>query len=211
MSASKIAAKKKLKRLLHKSSYLRLEIEERSEELKEHERQFEKSYWEESEEQEEKNIEQSSDHKTVIIDQSGEGPDSIGSHSDTEPAPEEISSADPPPEEMRSLWKQIAFKTHPDKTGGDPELSEAYKKASDAYSSGRFDELLDLALTLSIELEDPSDALIALLEKRVQALEENLDSISKNVLWDWAVSPPEKKKKIEQALRSHRKRKKSKK
>ena len=129
---------------------------------------------------------------------------------DDNDAPGEVEQ-EGPIEEIRKIWKSIAIKTHPDKTGNDPVMTALYKRASAAYDERQYEVLMDVAAQLSIRIENPSEQLIKLLEERVGCLESDLKRINDSVLWTWATATPEKKRAIENALRSYRKHRKKKK
>lgn len=206
---------RKIKLLLHKLGYLRLEIEVKTEELSQHEQEFNEKYYSSFKEEEEPSPPppqppQPNDHVPP--------PPSDDTEEKTEEKvddnvlqPEPTPSADKEPEDMRKIWKQIAMATHPDKTGNDPEKTELYKKAGDAYKEKRYDEIIEIAIALGLDLENLSDETTKLLEKRVEDLEKKLQGIQLNVLWEWSRGDDEKKTKIEKMLNSYRKKKKRKK
>lgn len=100
------------------------------------------------------------------------------------------------PEEWKKLWKQVALLTHPDKTGGDPEKTEMYKRASEAWNRGDYAEVMNIAMDLGISPPDDSEAGIEILEKSAEDLEKKIKDMESSVLWMWANAPPNKKDKI---------------
>lgn len=104
-------------------------------------------------------------------------------------------SIDMPPT-IKKLWKAIAAETHPDRTGGDPEMTELYKRASDAWMRGALEELIDIAVELRISIPDPDPEILQLLKERSDAMSKRLESTEKSMLWLWANSPPQVRAKI---------------
>lgn len=208
---------KKTKLLLHKLGYLRLEIETKKLELQEHESEFAKRYQEKEdpedgtqEEPRQAQREEGPSEQPVEKDDSTEkSNDSFSSEKNEaqEPPVDSFQSPDTS-DDIKKIWKQIAVKTHPDRTGNDADLTEIYKRSLSAYNNANYEELIEIALQLFIKIEFLSEATIELLESRAKTLEKNLDEIKNNVLWSWAEAPEEKKAVIENMLRRHRKKKK---
>jgi hypothetical protein len=206
---------RKIKLLLHKLGYLRLEIETKTEELSTHETEFNAKYYSTYADEEETPSPppaESSDTppgRVEMPQQPSETSEETPEESVSTPVVNEV--VEPEPEDLKKIWKQIAMKTHPDKTGGNPHLTELYKRASDAYSGKKYDEIIEVAIELGLELENLSDEATKLLEKRVEELEKKLQGLQLNVLWEWATAGEEKRTKIEKTLNSYRKKKKKKK
>lgn len=205
---------RKIKLLLHKLGYLRLEIEVKTEELSNHEQAFNEKYYSSFKEEEEEPPAPASpashppDHIPPPVSEEAE--EKIDEKVDESPSSESPQPADKEPEDMRKIWKQIAMATHPDKTGNDLEKTELYKKAGEAYKEKRYDEIIEIAIALGLDLENLSDETTKLLEKRVEDLEKKLHGIQHNVLWEWASGDEVKRTKIEKVLNSYRKKKKKK-
>ena len=97
------------------------------------------------------------------------------------------------PEEIKSLWKQIAKATHPDKTGNDPEKTELYKRASSAVEKGAIDEIIAVAMDLGLDVPEASPVAVLKLEKLAGDLEGRLKNLENSVLWQWSSAPPNKR------------------
>lgn len=209
---------KKTKLLLHKLGYLRLEIESKKSELQEYEIEFNKRY-SQAALPDEAPIDESTDKSNAlrqeIIDKNEavESEDNFLNNSETEPESNETvescQSSNNAPDDIRKLWKQIAVKTHPDRTNNDPDLTGIYMRALEAYNNGDFDEIIEIALQLFIAVDNLSEETLKKLEHRVEDLEKNLKQVNNNVLWEWAKASDEKKTMIENMLRNYRKIKKS--
>lgn len=119
------------------------------------------------------------------------------------PADPEASSEVPPadfpqehPEEFKKVWKQVAAATHPDKTNGDPDKTLLYKRASSAWNSGNYAELMAVAMELGMDVLEDSEAGLQVLENAAVDLEKQINAMESSVLWEWKKAPADKKDRI---------------
>lgn len=207
-----VASSRKWKSLLHRVEYLRLEVEERRDQMREWESELTREIAE-------------IDPPEVVVGESGVEPGtSVGSLDPDSPGGEPEGSRDesqeggagrvdeevPPeadtrPESARKLWKSIAAKTHPDRTGGDEELVVLYKRAARAWESGDLDVLLGIALELRLPVPDPDPEMIRVLEEKADSLNRELQGIEGTVLWAWGNANREKRKAIAGVVAQNRK------
>lgn len=190
---------RKWRSLLHKVEYLKLDLEEKEDEIRTIEAQFLTRLSEVdpgfSAAQSPPPPPPSEGGVTVgdtaaqvhVVDATDEGK--------PEEPPAEVPSAavDDRPDNMRKLWKAIAVATHPDKTGGDPGKTELYKRASRAWDGRKYEELISIALDLDIPTEEADDNAVTLLEARSGQISERISQIEGSVLWQWHRAPPDKK------------------
>ena len=179
--------KRKRKSLKLKVEHLKLELEDRQEEVSRLESEFMKILTE----MEVEEIPQAPQkpivaQQTVIDHGSPENPEEV--------RPNETVTEHP--EEWKKLWKQVALLTHPDKTGNDPEKTELYKRASEAWNRGDYAEVMNIATDLGISPPEDSEAGIEVLEKSAVDLEQKIKDVETSVLWMWANAPPDRKDKI---------------
>ena len=185
--------KRKRKSLKLKVEHLKLELEDRQEEVGRLESEFMKILTELEVEE----IPQApqkplvAQQETVVVG-GGDAPE--GEENTEEVKPKDVVTEHP--EEWKKLWKQVALLTHPDKTGGDPEKTEMYKRASEAWNRGDYGEVMNIAMDLGISPPDDSEAGIEVLEKSAVELEQKIKDTESSVLWMWANAPPNKKDKI---------------
>lgn len=194
------------KSLIHKVEHLKIELEDHRDEVKEYEKDFATALREaESKllpEEPEPEIEMSTE---IVIDVENGTSNSDEQQEISEKIDDEdLKSAVSRPESMKKLWKAIASATHPDRTGGDDELTEVYKKASKAWTSGSYEDLLEAALEARVKLPDPDPDLIEMLEKRSFIISSEITSIEQSVLWLWGRAPKEKKDAILQLFLAQR-------
>lgn len=188
------------KTLVHKVEYLRLEIEEKKDVLVSVEEEFNRQYHQrlkELEPQLENDKEQNLCKEISIND------------SPQVEVKEEKNTADIPPfddvessnvkgdqEDFKKIWKLIAAKTHPDKTGGDEELTTLYQQAQAAWQNGDYEVLIDIASQLSIKPPTPNDNMITVMQNRAESLQDELKKFESSILWDWSQASEEKKRVI---------------
>ena len=192
--------KRRRKSVSLKIEHLRLELEEREDVIKGFEQEFlkELAALEVEELEPEKPAQPLVGHVNVV---------------DRTEMPEEVESNQPDtsdrPEDAKKLWRQIAAETHPDKTGGDPEKTELYKKANEAWMTASYDEIYRIAALLGMELPEGTESSLTALESISSDLEKKLKDSEASVMWMWGTTTPEKKQGIiDIYLRSRGKRRK---
>jgi hypothetical protein len=179
--------KRKWKSLTLKVEHLRLEIEDREEVMDDITKQFMDELSQVADGPEEPPpAPPVPPQPTVIMEDRTEG--------DPTSQPDLPTRDDPEiPDEIKALWKKIAVATHPDKTGGDPEKSELYRRAASAMADGSIDEIVAVAVELGMDLPEASTAAVTRLEKVAGDLEGRLKNIENSVLWQWASAPQKKR------------------
>jgi hypothetical protein len=178
--------KRKWKSLTLKVEHLRLEIEDREEVMDDITKQFMDELSQVADGTEEPPAPPAPPQPNVIMEDRTEG--------DPTSQPDLPTREDPEiPDEIKALWKKIAVATHPDKTGGDPEKSELYRRAASAMADGSIDEIVAVAVELGMDLPEASTAAVTRLEKVAGDLEGRLKNIENSVLWQWASAPQKKR------------------
>ena len=178
--------KRKWKSLTLKVEHLRLEIEDREEVMDDITRQFMDELSQVADGTEEPPAPPAPPQPNVIMEDRTEG--------DPTSQPDLPTREDPEiPDEIKALWKKIAVATHPDKTGGDPEKSELYRRAASAMADGSIDEIVAVAVELGMDLPEASTAAVTRLEKVAGDLEGRLKNIENSVLWQWASASQKKR------------------
>jgi hypothetical protein len=100
------------------------------------------------------------------------------------------------PESMKKLWKSIAMVSHPDKTEGDDEATSLYKKAVAAWRDKSYEDLLDIAIDLNVKLPDPDQKLLDTVVKKCSTISDRIKKIEGSVFWVWGHAPQDKKDQI---------------
>lgn len=96
----------------------------------------------------------------------------------------------------KKAYKQIARRTHPDKTkaiaSSDPdlanELSNIYLDAVMAYKSKNYDAIVEIASQLDIPIEIPDSEIESSLEIRINKLRDGIEEAKKSLSWSWGIS-----------------------
>lgn len=161
------------KSLLLKVRHLDLEVEDHQDLLKEHQAEFERLVREAAGE-------------PVVASNEPDEPGLIKADPEAPPGAAPPEAAPPPdyPDVIRKLWRAIAAKTHPDKTGGDPHLTDLYKEAVDALDRAAFERLIDIALELGIQIPMDED-LVPYIQQRADALTAEVRRIEELAVWAW--------------------------
>lgn len=186
--SSRSKRKKKLRALTHKVEYLRLEVEDRDEVLKEYEQAFMKELLQFTDGSEDVAQAPVPEQKAQIVDQI-DGPG-------IEEKLVESKEVKDLPEEIKKIWKSIALLTHPDRTKNDPEKTALYVAANRAAENGSVDEILRIATELNIEIPEDSSIVEEKLESIASELESKLKDTEGSVLWQWGNADPAVKKNI---------------
>jgi hypothetical protein len=178
---------RKKKSLKLKAAHLKLEVEERKEEMDSYAEDFMRMMNQITDlVMEDEQTQESTDQPEIII--KSDEPAEIQPQDDGKPDV---------PEDIKKIWKKIAAITHPDKTKNDPGLTDAYKRAADAWKRKDSEELLSIALELDIEIPElPEETVVKNLESVVQSLQGKVSEMENSVLLQWGRADDETKSKI---------------
>tara|TARA_R100001510_G_C7632096_1_gene190770 strand:- start:158 stop:721 length:564 start_codon:yes stop_codon:yes gene_type:complete len=97
--------------------------------------------------------------------------------------------------DAKKLYRKIADKTHPDKTGSD-NRADLFSKASLAYQENDLATLLDLAGSLNIELTELSPESIQILENNVISLSKEINTQKSTTAWAFHVAKTDEDKDV---------------
>jgi len=93
------------------------------------------------------------------------------------------------PQEIKTVYRKIMMKTHPDKTKGSPfeeEYEELYKKAVKAKNDNDKAEILYIAFKLNIkEVFDVDDEHFGNVRYKIKTLEMKSTQLDNNPFWVW--------------------------
>ncbi len=99
---------------------------------------------------------------------------------------------------QKKLYRKIAKETHPDKYDqldvSDEEkesLHDIFKRAAEAYENDDVPEMIRLALSLNIEVQDlgmDEDEVIEYIQKAIHKTEKELEQMSESFVWMWGTS-----------------------
>jgi len=178
----------KLKKLTLQYAFLKLEKEEVEEacsgqekEIQEYMRKYYPEYYEVSPEAEEKPKQEDAENKAEKTDNKEEDIPEDSEPEDIEEFEERESI--PKNKDLRTLYRKIVSKTHPDKIGDD-KYAEVFNAA----------KLLEIAGTLNIELVELSPESVALLENNIKMLVKEVHNMKQSTAWAWANAETEEQK-----------------
>jgi len=195
-------AKKKMKFLATKLSALQSELKISRDIVqsasREVERMFTKKYFPETLVNKETNNED-----TEIKERTGEDPEEEKQEDKEGPKttsqkipnpddlPESQSAAKNADPEVKSMFKKIASRCHPDKLQDLPEgfekekKEELYQRARKALESNDLLLLADIAQDLGLEIPELSEAQLKLTEQKIIAIKKELQMIESTLVWHW--------------------------
>ena len=88
------------------------------------------------------------------------------------------------PKSFKSLYRKIAFETHPDK-GHNKKRVELFNEAKEAYSNGSWFNLVEIAISLGITLPSPTKQQLESLSSEVKEVNSKITTIKNSVSWTW--------------------------
>ena len=97
--------------------------------------------------------------------------------------------------EFKSLYRQIAIQTHPDK-GEDDVKIEKYQQATEAKKESKIDKLVSIAKDLNINLNEMSFSDIKTIENSIIDTEKMISQIRSSYVWAWAMAANNKREDI---------------
>lgn len=95
------------------------------------------------------------------------------------------------PDWARSLYRKIAKETHPDKVkelSKKEKLGKIFKSAARSIESGEYNELIDIAIDLDIEVEIPPEIMAEKISLRIKHTRDEIEKIEKSMSWIWGES-----------------------
>jgi len=102
--------------------------------------------------------------------------------------------------EIKKIYRKIASKVHPDKTG---EESNLFLESAEAYRTNDAGKILEIALMLNIDIFPLSNQTTEALKLSILSIEENIKKIKSTTAWHWhnASSEEEKRNIVEYIIK----------
>lgn len=113
---------------------------------------------------------------------------------DVDSKPEENKDKKTKSNELKSLYRKIAKKTHPDKKTGNSTL---FEQSARAYSENNLGDLLEIASDANVSI--PKDLLtnaVTLLEDNISSIEDKIKHHKSTTAWSWYKSKNDEDKKV---------------
>ena len=102
------------------------------------------------------------------------------------------------PKHLKSVYREVAKITHPDKLKDLPELERLQKenlfiRAQKAFNNENFIDLMDVALHLNVKFPDPTEEDVDLAKGNVNKVRLKIKTIEKSTAWRWYHSDEDEK------------------
>ena len=94
--------------------------------------------------------------------------------------PDEISANE---EEVKSIFREIAKKSHPDKI--EKHNQDIFIESAKAKKEGKISQLIDNAIKLNVNVDGISFRQIEQMEKEVDSLKVDIKNIIESIHWKW--------------------------
>jgi hypothetical protein len=94
--------------------------------------------------------------------------------------------------EFKSLYRQIAIQTHPDKVEDDVKI-EKYQQATEAKKQSKIDKLVSIAKDLKINLNQMKFSDIKTIENSIIDTEKMICQVRNSYVWAWAMAANNKR------------------
>ena len=111
---------------------------------------------------------------------------------------EQVNDDAAPDVPQKKLYRKIAMESHPDRhdhmavpEDEREELHNIFKRASEAYEADDIPEMLRLALSLDIDIQDlglAEDEILSYVSKAIQKIQTEVKGMSESFVWMWGTS-----------------------
>jgi hypothetical protein len=117
---------------------------------------------------------------------------------------EEQEPAVPKNKDIKTLYRRIAEKTHPDRAGSN-DYAELFSQAAEAYAHNDIARLLEIAGVANIELIELSDESLSLLKNNIETISKDIDMKKQTAAWVWynAESDEQRENIVKNILKHH--------
>ena len=104
-------------------------------------------------------------------------------------------------EEIKSIYREIAMATHPDKQHDDPEeMLELFRNATEAKDDHKIEDLINISFELDIDISEISMELVEEIEKNLDKKEGEISCLRKNASIIWYKSNKKKRLQMIKAM-----------
>jgi len=98
---------------------------------------------------------------------------------------------------FKDLYGQIARRTHPDKTGDDPDMSRMFRHATKAKNENDLMTIMKMCDTLDIPVPELGDNHIKTLEKSIKKIQDKINGLKNQDAYVWGVADGKIRSRIE--------------
>ncbi|NDC94940.1 hypothetical protein EB118_11915 [bacterium] len=93
-------------------------------------------------------------------------------------------------EMVRSLYRKLSLRTHPDKV---PERAEMFKRLQDAYKRKDIIDMIRIAETLDIVVDISVAELLPIFDESIRGIENAINELKQTLAWHWVHATEEEK------------------
>lgn len=97
---------------------------------------------------------------------------------------------------LKSVYRKIAVKTHPDKLSSSEESLDLYQDATNAKKNNQVDKIISIAKDLKIDIYDFSYQDIKSIEESIKHTQSKIEKIRVSYPWVWFFSTVKKREDI---------------
>mgnify|MGYP003116636752 CR=1 FL=1 len=101
---------------------------------------------------------------------------------------------EPKNKDLKTIYRKIVEKTHPDKTG-DNSHAGLFSEAARAYKNNNMGKLIEIATKANIEVPNIGKESIYILESNIKEIEEEIKHKKQTTSWGWHRAKNDKQKK----------------
>lgn len=179
---------KKIKKYSLRYEYLILELQEVQEQLVEYKTQFNQYI-----------IELETQHEVTIFDRTRiDNPVSNTPKTDEHGIVTVDKKRDRKQDQLfKDLYNQIVQKTHPDKTGDDPDMSRMFRHATRAKNEDDLMTIMKMCDDLEIQIPELNDDHISTIEKNIKKVQDKINNVKNQDAYVWGSADDVKREKIE--------------
>jgi len=109
---------------------------------------------------------------------------------------------------LKSAFKQIALRIHPDKLEKLSDFEKGYKlklfeKATEAFQNDDFHDIIEISEELGIKIDPPTKKQITMIKESNKKLEAKIDTLKRSVVWGWYHADGQEREKIMEKYIAH--------
>jgi hypothetical protein len=101
---------------------------------------------------------------------------------------------------FKDMYSQIAVKTHPDKNGGDEDLTRIFRQAAKANKSGDLVAIVNICSDLEIPLPPLRKKHVKIMEENILDVQNEIDGVTKQDAYIWGEADEDRRAVLEESL-----------
>lgn len=101
---------------------------------------------------------------------------------------------------IKDMYGKIAVKTHPDKNGGDEDLTRIFRHAAKANKSGDLVAIVNICSDLEIPLPPLRKKHVKIMEENILSVQNEIDGVTKQDAYIWGEADDARRTVLEKSL-----------